>query len=260
MYPFVGVPPCRHNGAESSSRNAPERILLMSLRVGCVTMDAGDCRGLGQSWAAALGWKIVSDTEEGVYLVPQEVVGQDSAVPGLLLFLCHNLKSAKNRVHLDLRPDDQAAENRASGSLGATRAMIGQTGAEPWVVMADPEGNEFRVLTARYAVRSPGPMCPFAMGLESPPRLSNVSGDQASRRPGLESGAPRRVSRLRRDPLPRRASIRPAHLLPLLVDDGGGHRCERRGVDATRRALDFSCSTARPRQRQSRQGHRRGDG
>ena len=121
----------------------------MSLRVGCVTMDAADCRGLGRFWAAALDWRVVSDTEEGVYLVPPDVVGRDSAVPGLLLFLCHDLKRAKNRVHLDLRPDDQAAEVERLEALGATRAMIGQTGAEPWVVMADPEGNEFCVLAAR---------------------------------------------------------------------------------------------------------------
>jgi hypothetical protein len=120
----------------------------MSLRVGCLTMDAGDCRELGHFWAAALGWTVVSDTEEGVYLVPQDVVGRDSAVPGLLLFPCHDMKTSKNRVHLDLRPDDQAAESSV-WKLWERPGMIGQTGAEPWVVMADPEGNEFCVLAAR---------------------------------------------------------------------------------------------------------------
>jgi hypothetical protein len=91
-------------------------------------MDAGDPRSLGRFWVAALGWTVVSDTEEGVYLVPREVVGRDSAVPGLLLFPCDDLKGAKNRVHLDLRPDDQAAEIERLVSLGATRAMIGHTG------------------------------------------------------------------------------------------------------------------------------------
>jgi predicted enzyme related to lactoylglutathione lyase len=121
----------------------------MSLRVGCVTIDSKDCRRLAQFWAAALGWRVVSDTEEGVYLVPQETAGRDSAVPGLLLFPCADQKKVKNRVHLDLRPDDQAAEIERLEALGATRAVIGQTGAEPWVVMADPEGNEFCVLAAR---------------------------------------------------------------------------------------------------------------
>jgi predicted enzyme related to lactoylglutathione lyase len=120
----------------------------MSLRVGCVTVDAEDCRRLGTFWAAALGWKMVSHTEAGVYLVPHEAVSRDSVIPGLLLFPCADQKKVKNRVHLDLRPDDQAAEIERLEALGATRAIIGQTGTESWVVMADPEGNEFCVLAA----------------------------------------------------------------------------------------------------------------
>ena len=84
-----------------------------------------------------------------MYLVPPDAIGRDSAVPGLFLFPCDDLKKVKNRVHLDLKPDDQVAEVERLEALGATSAMIGQTGAEPWVVMADPEGNEFCVLTAR---------------------------------------------------------------------------------------------------------------
>jgi Glyoxalase-like domain len=54
-------------------------------------------------------------------------------------------KTMKNRVHFDLRPDDQQAEVRRLEALGATRVDIGQVDAT-WVVMADPEGNEFCVL------------------------------------------------------------------------------------------------------------------
>jgi hypothetical protein len=58
----------------------------------------------------------------------------------------HSTKTAKNRVHFDLRPDrDQSAEVRRLESLGARRIDIGQVDV-PWVVMADPEGNEFCVL------------------------------------------------------------------------------------------------------------------
>jgi hypothetical protein len=60
-----------------------------------------------------------------------------------------DLKSAKNRMHLDLRPDDQAAEVERAIALGATRSQIGQSGEESWVVLADPEGNEFCILRAR---------------------------------------------------------------------------------------------------------------
>jgi hypothetical protein len=56
----------------------------------------------------------------------------------------------KNRIHLDLRPDDQDAEVARFESRGATRVDIGQEGNPDvtWVVLADPEGNEFCILRA----------------------------------------------------------------------------------------------------------------
>ncbi|HET9973407.1 MAG TPA: VOC family protein [Streptosporangiaceae bacterium] len=54
-------------------------------------------------------------------------------------------KTVKNRLHLDLRPEDQAAEVARLAALGAHRVSVGQ-GEVSWVVMADPEGNEFDVL------------------------------------------------------------------------------------------------------------------
>jgi hypothetical protein len=48
-----------------------------------------------------------------------------------------------------LRPDDQAAEVERLRRLGARQADVGQSGSESWVVMADPEGNEFCVLSSR---------------------------------------------------------------------------------------------------------------
>jgi len=57
-------------------------------------------------------------------------------------------KTVKNRLHLDLRPEDQAAEVARLEALGARRVSVGQgvQGEVSWVVMADPEGNEFDVL------------------------------------------------------------------------------------------------------------------
>jgi hypothetical protein len=54
-------------------------------------------------------------------------------------------KSIKNRLHLDFRPDDRDVEVERLIGLGATRVDIGQ-GEPSWVVLADPEGNEFCVL------------------------------------------------------------------------------------------------------------------
>ena len=56
-------------------------------------------------------------------------------------------KAAKNRLHLDFRPDDQAREVDRLLALGASRVDIGQ-GSQSWVVLADPEGNEFCVLSS----------------------------------------------------------------------------------------------------------------
>jgi Glyoxalase-like domain len=60
-------------------------------------------------------------------------------------------KIAKNRLHLDVNPTDreQDEEVRRLLDLGARPADVGQTGDESWVVLADPEGNEFCVLSAR---------------------------------------------------------------------------------------------------------------
>ena len=57
-------------------------------------------------------------------------------------------KHEKLRVHVDLRPDggDVDAEVQRIVRLGGTMADVGQTEADPFVVLADPEGNEFCVL------------------------------------------------------------------------------------------------------------------
>ena len=58
-------------------------------------------------------------------------------------------KTVKNRLHIDLNPDNQEAEVARLLGLGAKRADVGQSDEVRWVVMADPEGNEFCVLTPR---------------------------------------------------------------------------------------------------------------
>ncbi len=65
-------------------------------------------------------------------------------------------KTTKNRVHFDLRPDDQQAEVQRLEDLGARRIDIGQSDVT-WVVMADPEGNEFCAF-APLAQKEEGPL------------------------------------------------------------------------------------------------------
>jgi hypothetical protein len=71
--------------------------------------------------------------------------------PYLEFIRSSDVKTVKNRVHLDLRAypgDDQATEVARLLTLGATPADVGQ-GDVPWTVLADPEGNEFCLLTPR---------------------------------------------------------------------------------------------------------------
>jgi hypothetical protein len=70
-------------------------------------------------------------------------------LPGLLFTPVPEKKTLKNRLHLDFRPDDQEAEVAPLLALGARHARVGQ-GDEQWVVLADPEGNEFCVLGPRH--------------------------------------------------------------------------------------------------------------
>jgi predicted enzyme related to lactoylglutathione lyase len=108
-----------------------------------VIVDAADPQALGRWWASALGWVIVSEDPEEFEIRPTP-----DLIPGLLFVRVPERKRVKNRLHLDFRPLDQDAEVERLVDLGATRAHVGQ-GDETWVVLADPEGNEFCVLAPR---------------------------------------------------------------------------------------------------------------
>jgi predicted enzyme related to lactoylglutathione lyase len=113
---------------------------------------AQDPLALAQFWAEALGWKIGEDVNEIEVWIERELGDpKNTGFPDILFLKNSDKKQGKNRLHLDLRPDDQAAEVARLEKLGAKQIDIGQA-AEPtctWVVMADPEGNEFCVLRAR---------------------------------------------------------------------------------------------------------------
>ena len=72
---------------------------------------------------------------------------EDGVSPDILFLKVPEEKQEKVRLHIDLRPDDQDAEVARAEAMGATRVDIGQ-GEETWVVLADPQGNEFCILRA----------------------------------------------------------------------------------------------------------------
>ena len=109
--------------------------------------ERSSCDGsqeVGYFWSEALGWPLVWDQDQETAIRsprggPKITWGGPPLMP----------KTGKNRLHFDLAPPvdgDQQAEVDRLVSLGATRIDIGQ-GEVSWVVMADPDGNEFCVLT-----------------------------------------------------------------------------------------------------------------
>ncbi|MET8625452.1 VOC family protein [Kitasatospora sp. NPDC004669] len=120
----------------------------MSLRLYQLAVDAADPAALARFWARALGYRVLLETPEEV------VIGADeTAYPGIVFVPVPESTSGKNRLHLDLAPDDQAAAQVARLlALGATRVDVGQPAEASWVVLADPEGNEFCVLSPKKSL------------------------------------------------------------------------------------------------------------
>ena len=115
----------------------------MSLEWEQTIVDARDPVGLGRWWQHALGWTRVNDDPDEYEIRPNP-----DRLPGLLFVPATEAKSGKNRLHFDFRPDNRDAEVQRLLELGATLADVGQ-GEQSWVVLADPEGNEFCVLGSR---------------------------------------------------------------------------------------------------------------
>ncbi|MGX6607766.1 VOC family protein [Micromonosporaceae bacterium Da 78-11] len=108
-----------------------------------IVVDAEDPARLGRWWAEALGYVIVTDKPDEV-----EIRRSPDEMPGLVFTPVPDAKATKNRLHIDLRPDDQESEVERLVDMGARLADIGQHDVS-WVVLADPEGNEFCVLASR---------------------------------------------------------------------------------------------------------------
>jgi predicted enzyme related to lactoylglutathione lyase len=114
-----------------------------------IVIDASDLPALARFWAGVLDWRILSERDREV------VIGADeSASVGICFMPVTDVKTVKNRLHLDLTPgpDDRDAEIERILALGARRVDIGQTGAESWTVLADPEGNEFCVVRPKQTL------------------------------------------------------------------------------------------------------------
>lgn len=120
----------------------------MSIRIQALSVDTTDPAPIAAWWADALGWRSTYETDDEWVIEPPAGSPEDGVAPDILFLRVPETKGPKNRLHLDLRPDDQEAEVARFVDLGARRVDVGQSGDESWVVLADPDGNEFCILRA----------------------------------------------------------------------------------------------------------------
>ena len=118
----------------------------MTCRITQLTLDVIDAPKMSEFWSLALGYRAIPDDGRSIHLVPPD--DADSDLPTMWLQPVDARKHHKNRCHPDLEAEDPAAEVERLLTLGATHADVGQTGRETFVVLVDPEGNEFCVLGA----------------------------------------------------------------------------------------------------------------
>jgi predicted enzyme related to lactoylglutathione lyase len=119
-------------------------IIAMTSRFSVLAIDALEPRVVADFWCAVLGWEVTEEDTDGVSIAPRDGTG-----PAIDLLAVPERKTVKNRLHLDLRADGvtTAEELDRLLALGAERVDIGQGPGVSWVVLADPEGNEFCLLS-----------------------------------------------------------------------------------------------------------------
>ncbi|MEU3097006.1 VOC family protein [Streptomyces sp. NPDC006967] len=117
-----------------------------------LAVDCRDPEGLAAFWCEVLDFEVIDRSEGKVQIgswVPTVEEVRARQMPSTLLFIrVPEGKTVKNRLHLDVSPIDRSAGEEVARllALGATRTDVGQGPDRSWVVMADPEGNEFCVL------------------------------------------------------------------------------------------------------------------
>ena len=111
----------------------------MGLSIGMVTIDCKDPHRLAEFWSRALQWEVLGDFGEFVFL------GREGHTPNLGLQRVPEPKANKNRVHIDLHGEPRAEAASRLQRLGATFVAEHTGPGLAWIVLEDPEGNEFCV-------------------------------------------------------------------------------------------------------------------
>ncbi|MDR6558258.1 hypothetical protein J2809_002628 [Arthrobacter pascens] len=115
----------------------------MSSRIAAIVIDAVQPRVVADFWCNVLGWHVVEEDDGVISIGPP-----DGAWPTIDVVPVPENKSVKNRLHLDLRADGTSTADELERflGLGARHADVGQGPDTTWVVLSDPEGNEFCLL------------------------------------------------------------------------------------------------------------------
>ncbi|BFV60828.1 VOC family protein [Kitasatospora sp. CMC57] len=124
----------------------------MTSRFTELVVDCRDPERLAAFWCAVLDFTVIDRSEGTVEIASWEPTAEAiraSQMPPTVMFIrVPEGKTGKNRLHLDVSPIDASTEDEAARllGLGATLVDVGQGPGRSWVVMADPEGNEFDVV------------------------------------------------------------------------------------------------------------------
>ena len=115
----------------------------MASRVGDIVVDCADPELLAQFWCAVLGYRVFDRDDTGV------AIRGATVSPDILFIRVPERKAAKNRIHFDVCPTDRDQDDELARllDLGASRSSI--VGSGSWVVLEDPEGNEFCLMSKR---------------------------------------------------------------------------------------------------------------
>jgi hypothetical protein len=116
----------------------------MPSRLAVIAIDAIQPQMIADFWCSVLDWQVVDQDAVGI-----TIAASDRSWPMIDVFAVPEGKTVKNRLHLDLRADGVSTSQELERllTLGARRVDVGQPSDASWVVLADPEGNEFCLLS-----------------------------------------------------------------------------------------------------------------
>ena len=129
----------------------------MTVSVRNITFDCADARRVAEFWSGLTGWHVFYDDDPEVVVAPSFPQDHGTA---LLFIPVPEGKTVKNRVHLDLQPQDCSRDEQVERALALGGTVVEDHRTPDglgWVTMADPEGNEFCIERSNTERASVGP-------------------------------------------------------------------------------------------------------